>query len=469
MRRNANPHNTSTRPLPFSALILVLLLGLGLYLANGAGKFFSAGPRHNVILILLDTLRADRLGAYGNPSGLTPELDAFAQDAVLFENAYAHAPWTLPSVASIFTAQTPLQHGAGGRLGAFAVLEEKAVTLAEVFQRSGAKTAAITNVLFLGPSFGAMQGFDDLDHAVPSDNKLTRVAESTTETALGWLDANRTRRFFLFVHYFDPHLTYDPPQPFREKFAAPEDKGRGRHLFGTVGEMVAFRRGQIHVADSQVERLEKLYNGDVAYMDQMLGKLFDGIEARGLLKDTIIVVTADHGEEFGEHKGFEHGHTLYDELLHVPLLIREPGPAGGLRVETAVRHIDLAPTLTDLAGIDAPAFGGSSLAPLLRGEKEADRPVLSAGNMWGPSQTSWRSAGFKLFRKPGGKPASLYDLESDPAEKTDLLEREKARAAALDAELDLVLSALAGEERSGAAPELSEVQRAQLRALGYLQ
>ena len=151
------------------------------------------------------------------------------------------------------------------------------------------------------------------------------------------------------------------------------------------------------------------------------------------------------------------------------MLIREPGTAGGLRVETAVRHIDLAPTLTELVGIDASAFGGSSLAPLLRGAKEADRPVLSAGNMWGPSQTSWRSAGFKLFRKPGGKPASLFDLESDPAEKTDLLEREKARAAALDAELDLVLSALAGEERSGAAPELSEVQRAQLRTLGYLQ
>ncbi len=433
----------------------------------------------NVVLIVLDTVRTDRLGCYGNQASITPEIDRFAGGAVQFENAFSHAPWTLPSVASIFTSQYPVQHGAGGHLDAYKILNDDAVTIAEVFQRAGVVTGAITNVLFLTKKFGLTQGFDTVDATVPKSNILVRRAGTTTDAALRWLDEHKEKHFFLFVHYFDPHLTYDPPQPFRERFADAQDAHSNNYLFGINKEMIKFRRGRIKLDSELIKRLEKLHNGEVAYVDHEVGKLLNGISQRGLDNNTTIVLTSDHGEEFGDHGGFEHGHTLYDELLHIPLIIRTPGispkrgegsaNAVGMAVTTTVRLIDIAPTLCELVGIDPdPAFLGKSLVMLLQGKKEKDRPVLSQGNLWGKSGTAWRKEDFKLIRQSSEQQYQLFDINADPQERTDLSDEVPKRCADMIRDLEFFLGSISVQSVSGEAPTLTREQIQQLRSLGYL-
>jgi len=456
-----------------TALLIILILVVGVLMGLGycmRNSLFRRQPRHNVILIIIDTLRSDRLGCSGNSAGMTPQIDKFARRAVRFDQAYAHAPWTLPSVASLFTSNYPIQHGAGGHLGAFTLLPDSAVTIAEVFKDAGAFTGAITNVLFLTEKFGMTQGFDTIDSHIPQANTLMRPAGATTAAALKWLDQHRSKPFFLFIHYFDPHLTYDPPQPFRQRFAAAEDAGRADYIFGTVDDMIKLRNGQVNLDSQTITRLEKLHNGEVAYTDAEVGALLAGISARRLDDNTIVVITSDHGEEFLEHGGFEHGHTLYDELLHIPLLIRVPliKLPPPLAVPTTVRHIDLAPTLCELAGIEPnPAFMGQSFVSLMQGEKEKDRPILSQGNMWGPSQSAWRKDGFKLIYQSSGS-AELFDVNADAAEQNNLAEKSAKLRDSMMSDLQLILRSVSRTAKTHQAPTLSQDDIDKLRSLGYV-
>jgi arylsulfatase A-like enzyme len=439
-------------------------------------------PSQNVLLILLDTVRVDRLGCYRSPLGLTPQIDRFASQAVRFERAFAHAPWTLPSVASLLTSRYPQQHGAGGRLGAFTRLSDEAVTVAEVFQRAGAATGAITNVFFLTQKFGTTQGFDTVDADASASNVTVRRAGPTTDAALEWIDGHRDKPFFLMVHYFDPHLAYDPPHPFRGRLADPQDRYATELLFGTVGDMIAFRRGHVTLSAEKIARLEKLYNGEVAYMDQEVGRLLVGMSERGLTDETIVVITADHGEEFLDHDGFEHGHAFYDELLRVPLLIRGPGfaqiksqvaaPYAGRTVGSTVRLIDIAPTLCELAGVQTdPSFAGHSLAPLLRGEQGADRPVLSQSAMWGPQGEAWLPGGMKLIRRrpAAGEPSFLlFDIRGDPGERVNLAASSPDLRRRLAEDLDRFKRSIAGQPTSGDVLPLTPAEIERLRALGYV-
>lgn len=463
-------------------MVMVLALVMGMVAAiiySVLWRRSASVQSRNIVLIVLDTVRIDRLGCYGNQAGITPEIDRFADGAVRFEKAFSHAPWTLPSVASLFTSRYPVQHGAGGRLGAFRILNDQAVTIAEVFQGAGVVTGAITNVLFLTEKFGMMQGFDTVDASVPKNNTSARRARETTDATLGWLDQHRGKPFFLFVHYFDPHLTYDPPQPFRKRFADAKDAKSNNYLFGTVRDMIKFRRGLAKLDPEIIKRLEKLHNGEVAYVDYEVGRLLDGISQRGLDHNTIIVLTSDHGEEFGDHGGFEHGHTLYDELLHVPLIIRIPGihPEGedhslsqaAVTVNTTVRQIDIVPTLCELVGISPdPIFEGKSLVPLMRGQKENHRPVLSQGNMWGPSATAWRKNGLKLIRRSSTGPYQLFDINADSQERNDLSDQTSERYADMVRDFELILGSISAQVVSGKSPSLTEEQIQRLRSLGYL-
>jgi arylsulfatase A-like enzyme len=435
-------------------------------------------PRYNVIVVLLDTFRADRMGTYGAKPGITPRIDQFAANGVVFSQAFSHAPWTLPSVASIFTSQVPDQHGAGGRMGAFKALPPEALTMAEVFQRHGARTGAISNVIFLTESFGAMQGFDTLDAVASGDNTTLRNATATTDAALEWIEKNDDQRFFLFVHYFDPHLKYDPPQPFRRDHAGAADTESGDFLFGSVADMLSLRRGERRLTRGLVTRLEKLYNGEIAYVDHEVGRLLSSLRDRGIDQNTIILLTADHGEEFLDHGGFEHGHALYDELLHVPLIVWEPGtlssapanaePAQKI-VRTTVRHVDVAPTLFELTGIPGESsFSGRSLASLLAGNHEPGRSVLSQGTLWGPGRNAFRHHGFKLIERSDSGSIQLFDVEDDPAEENDLSQSDTDEGSSMREELKIVLQSLQGGGTENEAMELDEQQRQQLRALGYL-
>ena len=460
-----------------AAAVIVASLLLGVVLFRGVqreapGVAPVTPPAQNVVLIIVDTVRFDRLGCSGNPLGITPRIDRFALGAVRFEQAYSHAPWTLPSVASLFTSQYPQQHGAGGRLEDFSMLGEEAVTLAELFRTAGAATAAVTNVLFITETFGTTQGFDFVDSEAHGTNLEVRRAGPTTDVALSWLDRRGPEPFFLLVHYFDAHLVYDPPRSFRERFAAPQDRFIRDHIFGRVAELMALRKGATTLSPETVDRLEKLYNGEVAYVDSEVGRLLAGLTERGLDEDTIVVLVADHGEEFLDHGGFEHGHTLYDELLHVPLIIRAPalGPArAGGTVRPLVRLIDVAPTLCELAGVaPADSFEGESLVPLLQGREGADRAVLSQGNMWGAAGDAWRKGRFKLIREQEPERIMVFDLLADPEEANDLAGQSLELRAELLSDLDLIKRSLGGGAGGGVAPTLSPEDVERLRSLGYI-
>lgn len=379
----------------------------------------SEPRRPNVLFVVVDTLRADRVGKLGQEEGMTPYLQRFAAGATRFEACHSHAPWTLPSCAALLSGRHPAEHGAGGSLAeGMRRLADGVQTLPGVFGAAGYATHAIVNVAFLGEEFGVTREFGSLDAVHFNSNTEVRRAEPTTDAALRWLgERAHEEPFFLFVHYFDPHAVYDPPQPFRRNFAEPEDRDDDSWVFGTRQHMMALRAGQLRLDERTLTRAEALYDGEVAYTDAAVGRLLDGLAAAGLAEETVVVITGDHGEEFGDHGGFEHGHTLFDELTHVPLLVRAPGYEPGV-VPTDVRHVDLAPTLCELADL-APASGfvGRSLVPGLAGAALEARPVLAQGNMWGPALTSWREGGWKLVREPGRD--RLFHVAQDPGELRD--------------------------------------------------
>ena len=429
----------------------------------------------NVLLVLIDTLRADKLGCYGNDLGLTPRIDGFARESFVFEYAFSHAPWTLPSVSSLLTSTYPVRHGAGGRYPEITDLASDVRTLAECFYDQGYRTGAIVNVLWLAPKFGMDRGFEDYDFLPPREGqRVQRLASEVTDRAVAWMsraEEESDRPFFFMVHYFDPHLTYDPPESFRRKFASAADHEKDPKLFGTEGDMLKLRRGQVGARDLPIDRLERLYNGEVAYTDEQVGRLLDAMRSRGLDKSTIVVFTADHGEEFLDHGGFEHGHTNYDELIHVPLMLRYPQAVkpGGTRA--TVGHIDVGPTLLALAGFEKdPAFQGRSLEPLMFGEDRRDRMVLTQGNMWGPALESLRNGGYKLIIKRIGG-VELYDVGADPHERKDLsaVARHQRKSVAMSEDLRLVLRAAKAEgDGGGLRVRFNEAEIDRLKALGYV-
>ncbi len=436
-------------------LVCLLLLG-----ACGGGS----ASQPNILFIVTDTLRADRLGYMGSEIGVTPYLDQLAAEGLCFTDASSHAPWTLPSMASMLTSLHPAEHGAGGSLGKFQLMDSGVTTLPGVFKRRGWRTHAIGNVAFLGKTFGVMRDFETTDVVEPKSNTEMRTASVTTQAALDWMDQRGERPFFLFVHYFDAHAVYAPPAPFRERFAPGIDES---FVFGTREQMVALREGRLNVPPGVIRRAEHLYNGEVAYMDAQIGRLLDGLKLRGLEDNTVVLMTADHGEEFLDHGGFEHGHTLYRELTHVPLILRFPGAVAPRVSRAPVAHVDVAPTLCELADIAPPEqFLGRSLLESAASEgKAGQRSILAHGNMWGEPLTSWRQGDFELIVGADGS-EELYDLSSDPSQVRDLAQDKPDKVSELRGTLEGVKRALDALRR-GADVELTPEQQADLAALGY--
>jgi arylsulfatase A-like enzyme len=427
-----------------------------------------AKPKLNVLLIVVDTLRADRLGCYGSNLGATPNIDALAAQSVRFEHAYAHAPWTLPSFASLLTSLPPPRHGAGGQLGQFRPMAPGVRTVAESFDTAGYATGGVINVDFLSDLFGVTRGFTEVDFEAYGNNSQVRNATKTTDAAVKWLSTPGKRPFLLMVHYFDPHLVYDPPPEYRRKFAAPEDQNDPNWVFGTLEQVIAYRQGKITFDASTIQRAEKLYNGEVAYTDHEVGRLLDELAKLGLADSTVVAFTADHGEEFFDHGGFEHGHTLYNELMHVPLCIRVPGGPKPSVVSAAVGLMDVAPTLCALTGVAPdPGFAGRNLLKLIDGTDPAERPIVMEGNFWGPPFRGWLCGGYKLIDGPRG--LSLFNLQADPGEKTELNQAEPDRLQRMFDDLRLAFREMAAKAPGQMAPvELSPQELARLKSLGYI-
>jgi arylsulfatase A-like enzyme len=443
-----------------------------------------ATPEHpNVLFIAIDTLRSDRPGCYGNSRGLTPHIDALAREGARFERCFAHAPWTLPAFASILTSLYPEQHGAGGGLqfhgaqGAatdFRGLARGVPTMPESFRDAGYATMAVVNVDFLSPPFGLTRGFEHCDVRFSENNEDMRDARATTDAALGWLAKHEDKAFFLFVHYFDPHAEYRPPQPFRRKFAAAPDRESDGFVFGTREQVAKLRLHLLPLVADDVQRAAQLYDGEVAYVDDEIGRLLAQIAKSGLDERTLVVLTADHGEEFLDHGGWEHGHTLYDELLHVPLIVRQKGRIAPRVAPDLVAHVDVAPTVCSLCAVAAPsAAAGHDLSPLLlRGEPAPRSTALAFGNFWGAPLRALRDDEYKLIVKPAerehGEARELYRWRDDPRETRDLAASMPDVVARLSAELARAEQDLAAHGfGDGPRVALTAAQVQRLKGLGY--
>jgi arylsulfatase A-like enzyme/Tfp pilus assembly protein PilF len=419
----------------------VLSFGLLLELA------FAAPPatRPNVIVITLDTTRADRMGFLGSDRGLTPNLDALAKQSIVFSRAYSHVPLTPPSHATILTGTYP-QYSHLRYMGE--PLQKDLPYLPDLLHRRGYHTAAFVGSMILDPknvtAFGFERGFEAYDAGFHKKKKdedryksVERRADDVVTHTLNWLSKHPSGPYFLWVHCYDPHGPYDPPGPYKSKFSDP-------------------------------------YDGEIAYMDAALGHFVAGLKTRGLYKSAIIAVTADHGEAFGEHGERHHGVFLYDETMHVPLLIKLPGERlAGTRVEARARLVDIAPTILQLCKIPVPpAIQGESLLPLLKpasGDRgKEDRPAFGesiyAHRAFGWSVLrSWRSGKYLYVQAPEPE---LYDQNADPKAVHNFADSAKAVTGTLSAQLNQFWDKTSAAD--GIASNLNSEQAESLRALGYL-
>jgi arylsulfatase A-like enzyme len=403
-------------------------------------------PGRNLVVILVDTLRADEVGIYGG-GGLTPRIDAFARQGVRFAEMLSPAPWTLPSVCSLLTGLQPQTHGAGQRFGdlepssarqnefAPVGLPSGVSTLAGVLGSRGFYSLAVYQNFYILPGFGVHQGFDEY-------TSVEDRAEVLVDRALERLRATSgDRRTFLYLHLFDLHSPYDPPEPECSQVArrqAPAYHGR----LGCEGDRNPERTTIPPPGDRPW--FHALYRAEVAYTDRQVGRFLAGLHGLGLDDDTVVALVSDHGEEFwsrlpqeealGYETNSDHGHTLYQELVHVPAMVRIPGRPPAV-VADPVQLVDLFPTLLRAVGIEPPASQGSDLTPLLDGRPATSRPTFVADVVLrGRPRWSVRRGPWKLVaaRDPA-LPVELYDLGHDPAELTNLASRMPRLAADLRA------------------------------------
>ncbi len=455
-----------------------------------------AGP--SVVLVVIDTLRADHLGAYGYERRTSPAIDARARQGAVFERAFSTAPWTLPSVGSMLTGQLPTRHGAGivvhdvsefpdreqlqelvrrGEL-LFYALETSLPTLAEVFQEGGYATAAIVNNSFLAPGFGVARGFDHYDFA--EQPPLERPANIAVDLAIDWLGEHREQRvgqpFFLMLHLIDPHMPYAAPEPFRGKFVDPYAADLPAVL--TASEMYELRDRLSDDRDDPALSLAiqlAIYDEEIAFADHELERFFDALDASGLGEDTIVAITSDHGEEFFDHGKFEHGHSVYNELVRIPLIVWGPGVVSG-RYEAPVSLVDLMPTLLDAGGLSTPeGLAGESLWSLLNGGARPveslpvpfDRLLFIERTLYGDEKKSVISWPWKALINVPDDYQELYQLERDPGELVNERSAEEDRYFTLLSALQATMLAADQQGRSNAVT-LDEKTLKGLRNLGYI-
>jgi len=406
-------------------------LRLALVVMVGCGGVRPRGGQ-NLLVITIDTLRADRLGAYGYSKANTPHLDELASEGVLFQEAIAQVPVTLPSHASLFTGLVPPTHGV--RDNTYFRLDLEARTLAEVLKARSYETAAFVSAFVLDSSFGLDQGFDVYDDEVAGEAETAgtiaeRRGELVTRSFVSWIEKRSSDRpFFAWLHFFDPHLPYAPPSPY------------------PAG-----------------------YDGEIAYVDAQVGRVLEALEANGLGKDTLVVVTSDHGESLGEHGEKSHGFFVYDATLRVPLILKSPAsfPAGE-RIATPVRTIDVFPTVLEALEVPVPEdTQGRSLMPLLAGETTEDPPayaecyVSELNFRWAPL-VALREGGYKYIEAPRPE---LYDLSADPGETQNLFEADPERARQMRSRLADLVAVLPASLSSRNQPDAETIAR--LRSLGY--
>jgi arylsulfatase A-like enzyme/Flp pilus assembly protein TadD len=418
-----------------------VVIGLALGLLGCQRTPPPPAPARHVVIVTIDTLRADRLGCYGAGDVATPRLDRIAAEGALAVEASAHVPLTRPSHVSLFTGLLPTEHGIRDNVSPAVV--PRVPLLAERFRESGFATAAFVSSVVLESQSGLDRGFDVYSDRFEGEggdaqflSTVQRKGEETLGEAVAWLKAQGGKRVFLWLHLYEPHDPYEPPEPYASRYAG------------------------------------RPYDGEVAFADELFGRLDDALASAGMREETALVVTSDHGEGLGEHDESLHGFFAYQTTLRVPLLVRGPGIVAGRRLERTVRLVDVYPTLLELAGLAkaAEALAGRSLAPALRGGPEPEEPTTYAETLVPLLHFGWsdlrviREGRFKYIQAPRPE---LYDLREDPAERRDLAAERPQQAQAMRAALAKVLDVeRKARPVGGSGPSQELIER--LGALGYV-
>ena len=463
------------------------------FMATGAESAFAywynpvlysrSVKRPNIILVSIDTLRADNLGIYGYTRQTSPALDSLAQDSGVFLNTFATAAWTLPSHISLLTSLFGYNHQV---YHTNENIDPAITTLADLLRQNRLFCAAITGGVFISPQYGFSKGFDSFSEAA-GDFSVPDSAERLFQAFSEWIGQNHDKNFFLFLHTYQPHSPYDCPAPYSSVFLGHDSKLQKVKILDYLGG----REGTFKpLSEKERQDFICLYDGEIRYTDERLIKpLLSRLKQLALYDRTMIIITSDHGEEFFDHGGWEHGHTLYNELLKVPLIIKFPNSKfRGKRIESIVSLVDVMPTVLEEMGIDDKNLGldGRSLLPLLEGEVREDRVffadrksrvtdtntsqriTLNEGRMklilnkvFSPQELT-----FYHYPPPMTPPVELYDLREDPVEKKNIADAQPDLARRLITQIDDLFRN--ARPRQAAKTKMTKELEDQLRALGYI-
>jgi len=453
---------------------IVIIIGLGV-LALLAAYLLKPERSPNVILITVDTLRADHLGAYGYSRQTSPNFDAFAKEGMLFRRAFSHAPETNPSMSSLMSSmylhETKVFRN-------FHVLPSAVTTLAEVLKDRGWKTAAVVSNYSLRRGSGFEQGFEEYDDRMDDPGEtmgmaaVQRIAPKTSAAAIEWLRQHRERKFFLWVHFMDPHVPYTPPAPYDTMFTTPSGERKEIPLLPketlTSGRSVGGIPYSARLGDhTDLHYYVAQYDGEIRFLDESLGELLKEIRGLGLLDKSLVVLTADHGEGMGEHDFFfNHTEFVFTGLIHVPLVLRLPDRTGsGRQVDEPVSLLDVFPTILKVVGLAIPSEikGAHLLDP-------QPRPILSFASFQPGHSTLIQNKRALVYDQ--GHP-TLYDLDNDFYETRDLLEQGSPEDLALAKHMTDTMQVFAARDDLHLGPPVEWAilpdDKQKLRTLGYVQ
>ncbi len=434
--------------------------------------FTGCQKKKNVVLISIDTLRADHMSCYGYSRNTTPALDALSKEGCFFKNVTSTSSWTAPAMASLFTTLMPSQHNIrhgvckSGNIYGQEILSASHVTLAEILKENGLTTLGISSNPHLTPELGFAQGFDRFMVC------KFKKAEEITKTAIDLMTQYANGKpFFLWVHYFDPHWPYSKQEPWIHTYA-PDYNDELQQFYNTNLPRVRTAAG-IEKGSNMLQSLIALYDSEINYVDQSVGKLFDTIHDTG---NTMIVLVSDHGEGFLEHDTLDHGYQLYEESIHVPLIIKCPTVKSAKKsFNTPCSIIDIPPTILDWLGIkNRYNLQGRSLLSFMKGKisddaSESNRSIFSELNRFGKNLISLRVGKWKYINDIKYQEEELYDLAADPYETVNIIEKEPVLHTEMKDTLSNWLTAARKPKPKIKRTKLDQESLEKLKSLGYIE
>jgi arylsulfatase A-like enzyme len=417
-------------------------------------------------MIVVDTLRADHLGVYGYPKSTSPKVDEFAAQSFVFDRMYSQAPWTKPSIASLFTSLYPPQHLVLHE-GTENQLADSLTTLAEVLKAAGYRTLAASQNPHVRANTGFSQGFDEF-HGIPGYK--SSIGEMVQKN-MQFLNAAGEQPTFIYLHFLDPHGPYDPPPALRKKFIGEQQTDNLSVKRGRVAGLLKGEFPKKSIGPADLQYLEALYDAEIHSVDDSIGRILKQLQDHGVRENTLVIITADHGEEFLDHGTIKHGYQLFEEVIQIPLIFSVPGGIAGRNQSAIVEHVDLMPTVLDFLGIEAPSeLQGRSLRSLLEDPATQTDRTAYIGSSWrGIERFAVRQGDWKLIRNEEQDKTTLYHLDGDPNEQHDVSAAHPEMVQKMLEDYRMTTQPISGVTPLSAIGDRDpELERA-LKSLGYLE